>query len=88
MVSGPSTLNSGRRPKARIQKRERVHAVISPMVVPAAILMVDLPVLLLTTILVLIFLYVSRRGIRSPEAVVLLAIYIAYAAVRLGGPGS
>ena len=65
-----------------------IAAVISPLVVPAAVLMVDLPVLLLTTILVLIFLYVTRRGVRAPEAVVLLVIYLIYAGVRLGGPGS
>ena len=58
------------------------------MIVPAAILLVDLPVLFLTTFLVLMFLYVTRRGIRKPEAVILLIIYFAYAALRLGGPGS
>ncbi|MGI9262709.1 MAG: sodium:calcium antiporter [Woeseiaceae bacterium] len=65
-----------------------VAAVISPLVVPAAILFVDLPALLIVTILVLIFLYVTRRGIRAPEASVLLVIYISYVLVRLGGPGS
>ena len=65
-----------------------IAAFISPLVVPAAVLMVDLPVLLLTTILVLVFLYVTRRGVRAPEAVVLLAVYLVYAGVRLGGPGS
>jgi cation:H+ antiporter len=65
-----------------------IAAVISPIVVPAAILWVDLPVLLVTTLLVLLFLYVSRRGVRGPEAAVLLLIYIGYAAVRLVGPGS
>lgn len=65
-----------------------IAAVISPLVVPAAILMVDLPVLFLTTLLVLLFLYVSRRGVRGPEAAILLVVYFAYAAVRLGGPGS
>jgi len=65
-----------------------VAAVISPLAVPVAILWVDLPVLLLTTVLVLGFLYVSRRGIRSIEAMILLAIYFVYAAVRLVGPGS
>ena len=61
---------------------------ISPLIVPSAILLVDLPVLLLTTSLVLVFLYVSRRGIRFPEAMILLVIYVAYAATRLVGPGS
>ena len=65
-----------------------IAAVISPVIVPAAILLVDLPVLFLTTFLVLMFLYVTRRGIRKPEAVILLIIYFAYAALRLGGPGS
>ena len=65
-----------------------IAAVISPIVVPAAILWVDLPVLLVTTLLVLLFLYVTRRGVRGPEAAVLLLIYIGYAAVRLVGPGS
>ena len=63
-------------------------ASISPLVVPVAVLWIDLPVLLLVTVLVLGFLYVSRRGIKSIEAGILLAIYIAYAAVRLMGPGS
>jgi len=63
-------------------------AMISPLTVPVAVLWLDLPVLLLTTILVLGFLYVSRRGIRTVEAVVLLSIYFAYAAMRLVGPGS
>jgi len=63
-------------------------AVIYPMDVPAGVLMVDLPVLFVVTVLVLAFLYVSRRGIRRPEAIVLLALYFAYAGLRLGGPGS
>jgi cation:H+ antiporter len=65
-----------------------IAAVISPLVVPTAILWVDLPVLLLATVLVLGFLYVSRRGIRSVEAIILGSIYIIYAGVRLIGPGS
>ena len=65
-----------------------IAAAISPLAIPAAVLIVDLPVLFLTTVLVLIFLYVTGRGIRSPEAAVLLAIYIGYAMLRLGGPGS
>ena len=65
-----------------------IAAVIFPMVVPSAILLVDLPVLLVTTVLVLIFLYVTRRGIRAPEAAVLLVIYLGYVALRLAGPGS
>ena len=65
-----------------------IAAVIAPLVVPAAILWVDLPVLLLCTVLVLGFLYVSRRGIRSIEAIILGSIYVIYVAVRLIGPGS
>ena len=65
-----------------------IAAVISPLVVPVAVLMVDLPVLFLATVLVLLFLYVSRRGVRAPEAAVLLTLYVSYAAVRLVGPGS
>jgi cation:H+ antiporter len=65
-----------------------IAAVISPLVVPAAILYVDLPVLLIVTVLVLYFLYVTRRGIKTFEAAILLTIYFVYAAVRLGGPGS
>ncbi|MDA0679107.1 MAG: sodium:calcium antiporter [Proteobacteria bacterium] len=63
-------------------------AVISPLIVPVAVLWVDLPVLLVTTVLVLGFLYVSKRGIRTVEAVILVTIYIGYAATRLVGPGS
>jgi cation:H+ antiporter len=63
-------------------------AVISPLIVPSAILLVDLPALLVSTLLVLLFLYVTRRGVRGPEAAILLLIYLSYAAVRLGGPGS
>lgn len=65
-----------------------IAAVISPLAVPAAVMLVDLPVLLLTTVLVITFLYVTGRGIRTPEALVLLVIYLGYAAVRLAGPGS
>ena len=65
-----------------------IAAVISPIIVSPAILMIDLPVLLISTLLVLLFLYVTRRGVRGPEAVILLLIYISYAAVRLVGPGS
>jgi cation:H+ antiporter len=63
-------------------------AVISPVIVPAAILFVDLPALMVVTLLVLLFLYVSRRGVRGREAVILLLVYFTYVAVRLGGPGS
>ena len=65
-----------------------IAAAIFPMVVPSAVLLVDLPVLFVTSVLVLTFLYVTGRGVRAPEAALLLAIYIGYVAVRLAGPGS
>lgn len=65
-----------------------VAAMISPLVVPPAVLVVDLPVLFVVTVLVILFMYVSRRGIRKPEASVLLVIYVAYVLLRLTGPGS
>ena len=65
-----------------------IAAVISPVIVPAAILFVDLPALLVSTLLVLLFLYVTRRGVRGPEAAILLLVYASYVVVRLGGPGS
>lgn len=65
-----------------------IAAIISPLVVPAAVLMIDLPVLLLVTALVIVFLYVSRRGVQKPEALLLLTIYLSYSVVRLTGPGS
>lgn len=36
----------------------------------------------------LLFLYVSRRGVRGPEALIVLLIDIRYAVLRLGVPGS
>jgi cation:H+ antiporter len=65
-----------------------IAAVISPLVVSSSILLIDLPVLLISTLLVLLFLYVTKRGVRPPEAAILLLIYFSYAAVRLAGPGS
>ncbi len=58
-------------------------AAISPLVIPAAVLWFDLPVLALVTVLVLGFLYVSPRGVRKTEASILLAIYAGYAYVRI-----
>ena len=51
-----------------------IAAAISPLAIPAAVLIVDLPVVLfVTTVLVLIFLYVTRsRHQRAPEAAVML----------------
>lgn len=63
-------------------------AVISPLAVPAAVMWVDLPILFVISLLVLGFLYHSRRGIRAPEAATLLSIYLVYVFVRLAGPGS
>jgi cation:H+ antiporter len=65
-----------------------VAAAIYPLAIPAAVLLIDLPVLFVVSVMVLTFLYVTGRGIRAPEASVLLAIYIGYVAVRLIGPGS
>ena len=60
-----------------------IGAVISPLVVPPEVIAVDIAVLAVITVLVLLFLYVSPRGIKMPEALVLLAIYLAYVGVRL-----
>jgi cation:H+ antiporter len=65
-----------------------IAAAIYPLAVPSAVLLIDLPVLFVVSVLVLFFLYVTGRGVRSPEAALLLTIYIGYAAVRLVGPGS
>jgi len=58
-------------------------AAISPLVIPAAVLWFDLPVLALVTVLVLGFLYVSPRGVKKTEASILLAIYAGYVYVRI-----
>lgn len=63
-------------------------AMISPLAVPPAVLLIDLPALMLVSVLVILFMYVSRRGIRKLEALILLAIYAAYVMIRLTGPGS
>ena len=65
-----------------------IAAVISPLAVPVGVLIVDLPVLLLITVLVILFFYVSRRGVQKPEALTLLVIYLGYVFIRLTGPGS
>lgn len=62
-----------------------VGAVLSPLLVPGAVVIFDLPVLATVTALVLTFLYISPRGIKAPEAATLLAIYIAYVMLRLTG---
>ncbi len=61
-------------------------AVIFPLFVPRGVLVIELPVLLLITASVLVFLYVSRRGIHKAEAAFLLTIYVVYVAVRLTDP--
>lgn len=63
-------------------------AIISPLAVPGAILLIDLPALLLVTLIVLFALYVSRRGVQKREAAILLAVYLGYVFLRLAGPGS
>ena len=60
-----------------------VGAAISPLVIPATALWLDLPVLALLTVLVLGFLYVSPRGVQKTEAGLLVAIYSGYAVVRI-----
>jgi cation:H+ antiporter len=61
-----------------------VGAIISPLVVPVAVLWLDLPVQALVTVLVLGFLYVSPRGVKTAEACLLLVIYAGYAFARIG----
>jgi Ca2+/Na+ antiporter len=60
-----------------------IGAAISPLPVPSEVISVDIAVQALVTVLVLAFLYVSPRGIKAPEAILLLAIYLAYISVRL-----
>jgi cation:H+ antiporter len=59
-------------------------AIISPLAVPVTVLWLDLPVLALLTALVLGFLYLSPRGVKSAEAYLLLAIYAGYVFMRMG----
>ena len=60
-----------------------IGAAMSPLVVPPEVITVDIAVLALVTVLVLAFLYVSPRGIKTPEALLLLTIYLVYIGVRL-----
>ena len=53
-----------------------IAAAMSPIIVPAGVLVFDIPVQAVVTVLVLVFLYLSPRGIRMPEALVLLGIYL------------
>jgi cation:H+ antiporter len=58
-----------------------IGAALSPLAVPPEVITIDIAVLV--TVLVLGFLYASPRGIKTPEALLLLAIYLAYIGVRL-----
>jgi len=58
-------------------------AAISPLVIPVSVLWLDLPVLALVTLLVIVFLYFSPRGVQKIEASLLLVIYTSYALVRV-----
>ncbi len=60
-----------------------IAAAMSPIIVPAGVLVFDIPVQAVVTVLVLVFLYLSPRGIRMPEALVLLGIYLFYVSTRL-----
>ena len=60
-----------------------VGAALAPLMVPAGVLVLDLPVQALVTLLVLGFLYVSPRGVKAPEASILLMIYACYFWLRL-----
>jgi cation:H+ antiporter len=60
-----------------------IGAAVSPLAVQAEVISVDIPVQALVTVLVLLFLYASPRGIKKPEALVLLAIYLGYIGFRL-----
>jgi cation:H+ antiporter len=60
-----------------------IGAALSPLPVPPEVITVDFALLALITVLVLAFVYASPRGIKVPEALLLLAIYIAYVGVRL-----
>ena len=60
-----------------------VGAAIYPLAVPPEVISIDIAVLALVTVLVLCFLYISPRGIKTPEALLLLAIYLGYIGIRL-----
>lgn len=60
-----------------------IGAAISPLLVSATVLWLDLPVLAVVTVLVLGFLYLSPRGVQKTEASILFAIYVGYAYTRL-----
>ena len=60
-----------------------IGAALSPLAVPPEVITVDIATQALVTVLVLGFLYASPRGIKAPEALLLLSIYLAYIGVRL-----
>lgn len=60
-----------------------IGAAIYPLTVPPEVISVDIAVLALVTVLVLTFLYISPRGIKMPEALLLLTIYLVYIGIRL-----
>jgi cation:H+ antiporter len=58
-------------------------AVIHPLTVSRGTLLFDLPAAAVVTVALSIFL-VRRRGLQKPEAAVMIALYVAYVAVRVG----
>ena len=60
-----------------------IGAAIYPLAIMPEVISVDLAILAVVTILVLTFLYVSPRGIKMPEALLLLTIYLVYIGIRL-----
>ncbi|QFU76325.1 sodium:calcium antiporter [Halioglobus maricola] len=60
-----------------------IGAAIAPLIVPPEVLFIDIPMLALVTTLALGFLYASPRGIKMPEALLLLSIYLLYVGIRL-----
>jgi cation:H+ antiporter len=60
-----------------------IGAAIYPLAVLPEVISVDIAVLALVTVLVLTFLYASPRGIKMPEALLLLTIYLVYIGIRL-----
>ena len=60
-----------------------IGAAIAPLLVPPEVLSLDIPMLALVTTLALVFLYASPRGIKAPEALLLLGIYLSYVGIRL-----
>ena len=59
-----------------------VAALITPLLVEASVLQIDLPFLLLVTVLIIVFL-ARKRGLQRWEGMTLVAVYLAYALTRL-----